>query len=52
MAGIRDVTIYWHPWHEVVPGNRPGQDFLAFDEGTDKDVGRVYEMAYYVVAGA
>ncbi len=52
MAGSRDVTIYWCPHHEVYPELPRAPDFLAFDEATDKDVGRVYEMSHYVVAGS
>ncbi len=46
------MNVYWRPHHEVHPELPPGPDFLAFDEATDKDVGRVYEMSHYVVAGA
>ena len=46
------MNIYWRPHHEVYPELPPGQDFLAFDEATDKDVGRVYEMSHHVVAGS
>ncbi len=35
------MNIYWRPFHEVVPGNRPGQDFVAYDEGHEKSIGRV-----------
>ncbi len=34
--------IDWHPFHEVVPGNHPDQDFVAYDEGHEKSIGPVY----------
>ncbi len=46
------MPIYWRPHHEVYPELPREPDFLAFDEATEDDIGRVYEMAYYVVAGA
>ncbi len=41
MAGSRDVTIYWRPHHEVFPELPREPDFLAFDEETEKSIGRV-----------
>ena len=52
IAEIRDVTVYWTPHHEVYPELPRKPDFLAFDEATDKDVGRVCEMIQYVLAGS
>lgn len=37
----RTVTIYWRPHHEVHPELPPEQDFLAFDEATERSIGRV-----------
>ncbi len=34
------MNMYWRPFHEVVPGNRPSQDFVAYDEGHEKSIGR------------
>ena len=41
MAGIRGVTVYWRPHHEVHPELPRELDFIAFDGETEKSIGRV-----------
>ena len=40
------MNVYWRPHHEVHPELPPEQDFLAFDEESEADVGRVYFMTH------
>ena len=46
MAGNKDVTIYWHPHHEVYPELPPEHDFIAFDEESEDSIGRVHLMKH------
>ncbi len=46
-----DVPIYWRPHHEVSPDLPREPDFLAFDEGTEENIGRVYVETHGVYRG-
>ncbi len=46
------MNVYWRPHHELYPELPRAPDFLAFDEGTGKSIGRVFQMSYHIVAGS